>query len=78
MATVSELDAEGLARYLLSFDWAFRNEEVHKILVAGGLPLWRQVLRFVPNPMERGRAHELGTPPLHLKLMFQRISNNDL
>ena len=29
-ATVSERDGEGLARYLLSFRWPYRNAEVHK------------------------------------------------
>ena len=75
---VSERDAEGLAQYLLSFRWPFRNPEVHKILVDGGLPLWRQVLRFVPNPKERGKALELGSPPFHITLMLQRFRNYDL
>lgn len=75
---VSEEDAEGLARYLLSFRWPFRNEAVHKILVDGGLPLWRQVLRFVPQPAERGKALELGSPPFHITLMLQRFRNYDL
>ncbi len=52
---VSERDKDSIARYLLSFRWDFRNEVVHKVLIDGGLPLWRQVLRFVPNPKERGR-----------------------
>jgi SAM-dependent methyltransferase len=75
---VSERDPEGLARYLLSFRWPFRNEQVHKILVDGGLPLWRQVLKFVPNPRERGRALELGSPPFHITLMLQRFRKYDL
>lgn len=75
---VSERDAEGLSNYLLSFRWPFRNEEVHRVLVGGGLPLWRQVLRFVPNPKERGRALELGSPPFHITLMLQRFRNYDL
>jgi SAM-dependent methyltransferase len=75
---VSERDAESLTRYLLSFRWPFRNEEVHRILVGGGLPLWRQVLRFVPNPKERGKALELGSPPFHITLMLQRFRNYDL
>lgn len=77
-APLSERDPDALSRYLLSFDWAFRNEEVHKILVSGGLPLWRQVLRFVPNPKERGRALELGSPPFHITLLLQRFRNYDL
>ncbi|WP_322797099.1 class I SAM-dependent methyltransferase [Tepidiforma sp.] len=75
---VSERDPDSLARYLLSFRWPFRNEEVHRILVEGGLPLWRQVLRFVPNPRERGKALELGSPPFHITLLLQRFRNYDL
>lgn len=74
----SEHDAEGLKRYLLSFRWPFRNEEVHHILVEGGLPLWRQILRFVPQPKERGKALELGSPPFHITLLLQRFRNYDL
>ncbi|MGH2632937.1 MAG: class I SAM-dependent methyltransferase [Tepidiformaceae bacterium] len=77
-ATVSERDGEGLARYLLSFRWPYRNAEVHKVLVDGGLPLWRQILRFVPNPAERGKALELGSPPFHITLLLQRFRNYDL
>ncbi len=75
---VSERDPEALTRYLLSFRWPFRNEEVHRILVDGGLPLWRQVLRFVPQPKERGRALELGSPPFHITLLLQKFRNYDL
>ncbi len=75
---VSERDGETLARYLLSFRWPFRNEPVHRVLVQGGLPLWRQVLRFVPNPTERGKALELGSPPFHITLMLQKFRNYDL
>lgn len=78
MADVSERDPEALARYLLSFRWEYRNEEVHKILVEGGLPLWRQILRFVPNPKERGKALELGSPPFHITLLLQRFRNYEL
>ena len=77
-ANVSERDAPALARYLLSFRWPHRNEAVHKILVDGGLPLWRQILRFVPNPKERGRALELGSPPFHITLLLQKFRNFDL
>lgn len=75
---VSERDGEALRRYLLSFRWPFRNEEVHGILVHGGLPLWRQVLKFVPNPKARGKALELGSPPFHITLMLQKFRNYDL
>ena len=77
-APVSERDGDGLARYLLSFRWPYRNEAVHKVLVEGGLPLWRQILRFVPNPAERGKALELGSPPFHITLLLQRFRNYDL
>ena len=74
----SERDGEALSKYLLSFRWPMRNEVVHHILVGGGLPLWRQVLRFVPNPKERGKALELGSPPFHITLLLQRFRNYDL
>gem|GEM_PF-6142935 len=76
--TVSERDPAALSRYLLSFRWPYRNEVVHKVLVDGGLPLWRQVLAYVPNPKERGKALELGSPPFHITLLLQRFRNYDL
>lgn len=75
---VPESDPVALARYLLSFRWFFRNEAVHRQLVEGGLPLWRQILEFVPNPRERGQALELGSPPFHITLLLQRFRNYDL
>lgn len=75
---VSERDHASLTRYLLSFRWPYRNEAIHRVLVDGGLPLWRQVLRFVPNPKERGKALELGSPPFHITLLLQRFRNYDL
>src|SRR5690349_12038560 len=77
-SSVSERDAGSLRRYLLSFRWPFRNEEVHQRLVDGGLPLWRRVLALTPNPKERGRALELGSPPFHITLLLQRFRNYDL
>src|SRR5690349_9098968 len=68
--SVSERDAGSLRRYLLSFRWPFRNEEVHQRLVDGGLPLWRRVLALTPNPKERGQALELGSPPFHITLLL--------
>ncbi len=76
--TVAERDPVALARYLLSFRWPYRNEEVHRVLVDGGLPLWREVLRFVPNPNDRGKALEIGSPPFHITLLLQRFRNYDL
>lgn len=75
---VDERDPDSLKKYLLSFDWPYRNEAVHQVLVDGGLPLWMQVLRFVPNRAERGKALELGSPPFHVTLMLQRFRNYDL
>ena len=75
---VNESDKESIARYLLSFRWDYRNETVHKILIDGGLPLWRQVLRIVPQPKERGRLLELGSPPFHITLMLRKFRNYDL
>lgn len=75
---VAETDRDALARYLLSFEWEFRNEEIHRILVDGGLPLWQQILEFVPQPATRGRALELGSPPFHITLLLQKFRNYDL
>ena len=73
-----EHDPEALANYLLSFRWSFRNEAIHRQLVEGGLPLWRQILEFVPEPAERGKALELGSPPFHITLLLQRFRNYEL
>ncbi|KAA0222309.1 class I SAM-dependent methyltransferase, partial [bacterium] len=75
---MAEDDPEALARYLLSFRWPFRNEAIHRQLVEGGLPLWRQILKFVPNPRERGKALELGSPPFHITLLLEGFRNYDL
>ncbi|MEX0782183.1 MAG: methyltransferase domain-containing protein [Dehalococcoidia bacterium] len=75
---VREEDGASLSRYLLSFRWPYRDDAVSRHLVRGGLPLWRQILRFVPNPKERGRALELGSPPFHITLLMQKLRNYDL
>jgi SAM-dependent methyltransferase len=75
---LSESDPEALARYLLSFRWEKRNDVVLHKLVKGGLPLWRQILAFVPNPRQRGRALEIGSPPYHITLLLQKFRNYDL
>jgi SAM-dependent methyltransferase len=77
-APPSEHDREALARYLLSFRWPFRNEAVARQLVETGLPLWQQILQFVPQPSSRGTALELGSPPFHITLLFQRFRDYDL
>jgi SAM-dependent methyltransferase len=66
-------DAGALADYLLSFRWPFRNDAIHRELVAGGLPLWTEILRLVPDPPAGGEALELGSPPFHLTLLMQRL-----
>ncbi len=75
---LSEHDPEALARYLLSFRWEARHDEVLQKLVKGGLPLWRQILAFVPNPTARGRALELGSPPYHITLLLKKFRDYDL
>ena len=75
---VREDDPASLSRYLLSFRWPYRDETISKILVTGGMPLWRQMLDFVPNPKERGKALELGSPPFHITLLMNKLRNYDL
>ena len=36
------------------------------------------MLALTPNPLERGRALELGSPPFHITLLLQRFRNYDL
>jgi SAM-dependent methyltransferase len=75
---VDERDGDALARYLLSFRWPYRHADVERELVAGGLPLWREILRLVPQPDARGRALELGSPPFHITLLLRRFRRYDL
>jgi 2-polyprenyl-3-methyl-5-hydroxy-6-metoxy-1,4-benzoquinol methylase len=76
--TLDETDAAALARYLLSFRWPFRHDDVEQELVAGGLPLWQEILRVVPETSERRSALELGSPPFHITLLLQRFRRYDL
>jgi hypothetical protein len=76
--TLDETDAPALARYLLSFRWPFRHDDVEQELVAGGLRLWQEILRVVPQPAERRRALELGSPPFHITLLLQRFRRYEL
>jgi SAM-dependent methyltransferase len=73
-----EGDAAALAAYLLSFRWPFRHDDVERELVAGGMRLWQEILRRVPQPTERGQALELGSPPFHITLLLQRFRNYEL
>jgi SAM-dependent methyltransferase len=76
--TMDETDAAALAHYLLSFRWPFRHDDVEQELVAGGLRLWQEILRVVPQTAERRSALELGSPPFHITLLLQRFRRYDL
>lgn len=75
---IREDDPRSLARYLLSFRWEYRDDAIARHLVRGGLPLWRQILKFVPESRSRGRALELGSPPFHITLLIQKLRNYEL
>jgi SAM-dependent methyltransferase len=76
--SLREDDAASVARYLLSFDWFLQNREAVKSLVGGGLPLWLEILRLVPQRQERGRLLELGSPPFFITLLLQKFRNYDM
>jgi SAM-dependent methyltransferase len=73
-----EEDPGSVARYLLSFDWFLKNEEVFQTVVKDGLPIWLEILRVVPQCAERGRLLELGSPPFNITLLLQKFRNYDL
>lgn len=75
---IREDDRRAVGEYLLSFRWPYRDAANHRLLVAGGLPLWTTFLRYVPNPPTRGAALELGSPPFFVTLLLQRFRNYDL
>jgi SAM-dependent methyltransferase len=75
---ISERNPASLARYLLGFRWSLRSSAVHEGLVEGGLPLWVWILRFIPNPRQRGRALELGSPPYQISLLVRKLRNYDI
>lgn len=72
---LDEKNADSLRRYLLSFDWPGRNAAIEEMIVAGGLPLWQEILRLVPAPHERAKLLELGSPPFHTTLLVQKFRN---
>ena len=73
-----EADPSSIARYLLSFDWPMRHAAVEEGLVGGGLPLWLEILRLLPEADTRGRLLELGSPPFHLTLLTQKFRNYEV
>ena len=73
-----EKDAASLQAYLNSFAPAQRADDMRAQMIEGGVPLWRQILEYVPNPAQRGRALELGSPPFNISLLMQKFRNYDL
>ncbi len=73
-----ETDPTSVAAYVLSFDWPMRDAAAERGLVAGGLPLWLEILRLIPQPAERGRLLELGSPPFHMTLLAQKFRNYEV
>jgi SAM-dependent methyltransferase len=51
---------------------------VVKVMIGGGLRLWRNVLAFVPDSKERGKLLELGSPPFNMTLLLEALRNYDL
>jgi len=69
-----EGDPKSLERYLLSFDWPGRDAAVEEMIVTGGLPVWREILRLLPDATpERDRLLELGSLPFHTTLLVQKL-----
>jgi len=66
-------DAEDLARYLGSFRWSGRDAMVEEMVIAGGLPLWREIVKLVPEALPGQRLLELGSLPFHITLLVQRL-----
>src|SRR5689334_16147522 len=76
--TVLEHDAQSLADYILSFRWEYRDEEMVKAIVGGGMPLWQEILSVIPQTAQRGTLLELGSPPFNLTLLIGKLRNYDL
>ncbi|HJQ83192.1 MAG TPA: methyltransferase domain-containing protein [Candidatus Binatia bacterium] len=75
---VHEDDVATIAAYVASFRWPGRDATAVAAMIEGGAPLWREILRRVPNPPTRGRALELGSPPYNLTVLLRRFRNYDL
>ena len=73
-----ESDPDSVGRYLLSFEWPMQNKAVFESLVKNGMPLWLGILSMVPQPRERGRLLELGSPPFNITLLVQKFRNYEL
>ena len=72
-----EDDVASIATYVGSFRWPHRDAAAVEEMIAQGAPLWREILRRVPNPPTRGRALELGSPPFNLTVLLHRLRNYD-
>jgi SAM-dependent methyltransferase len=70
---VDEDDGESLKRYLLSFEWERRDAAVEEMIVAGGLPLWREILRLLSPASPGARLLELGSLPFHITLLVEKL-----
>ncbi|MBI5289145.1 MAG: hypothetical protein HY873_09250, partial [Chloroflexi bacterium] len=75
---VDEHESATLEAYLNSFGSTLRREDIKAAMVEGGVPLWRRVLDYVPQPRQRGRALELGSPPFNIALLMKKLRNYDL
>ncbi len=76
--TVNERDPASLQAYLNSFAPADRSDGMRAVMIEGGVPLWQRILDYVPNPRDRGRALELGSPPFNISLLLGKLRNYDL
>jgi SAM-dependent methyltransferase len=77
-APLRETDRAAVARYLASFDWPGRTAEIEENIIRGGLPLWLEILRFVPQAPPGGRLLELGSPPFHITLLLAKLRTYEI
>jgi SAM-dependent methyltransferase len=75
---IDEHDPVSLADYLGSFEWELQDVATFRAVIEGGLNLWRTVIEYTPNPAQRGRLLELGSPPFDMTLLLQKFRNYDL